>query len=688
MPFAFLAPLFLAAAAAIVIPIVVHLRRRETRDAIQFPSLMFLRRIPHRTTSRRRIHHWPLLLMRILALILIASAFARPLLKKDDPKRAASNTPAREIVIMIDKSYSMGVGDRFEQAKKIALDTIAALRADDRATIVAFDANARTLIDPTADKSTLRSLISELKVSDAGTRYAPAIKVAANVLDASPLQVRDALLISDMQRIGWDADPSAKLPAGVTLRTIAVTSPGAANLAIASLDVKRTVEAGRERVTPVARVVSRGDAAATNIRLSLELDGRPEQTRQFNIGADGAATIEFSAIPITGPIRAVVRLPDDAVPADNERNAILAPERAVRVLVQGSSASANLYAVRALALAKDPVFLVTERTGALAAADLKEKNVVVLNDVAVPAGAAGARLKELVENGGGLVVAVGEQASAVRHNDIAGALLPARATGIADQARTGGVPFGTFERSHPVFDVFRAPRSGDLLAARFYRHARLDELPRDSAVRATSDVLARFGDGGAALLERRVGAGRVVMFAAGLDNYWSDLPLQPVYLPMLHRMLLYAAGWKQASAAHIIGDAVAIDPGDYVVVSPRSRRITLSSQHPVLPLEERGFYEVRDASRAGTVVSTIASNVYVAESDLTPLNASELASSVQVAATGLRATRETPVATPVEREHRQSLWWYLMVLGFALLAVETVVSNRLSRRPIQKEAVI
>jgi hypothetical protein len=88
------------------------------------------------------------------------------------------------------------------------------------------------------------------------------------------------------------------------------------------------------------------------------------------------------------------------------------------------------------------------------------------------------------------------------------------------------------------------------------------------------------------------------------------------------------------------------------------------------------------------VTSTIASNVDVAESDLTPLNATELATSVQVPASATRAVRAAPVATASERERRQSLWWYLMVIGFALLAIETVVSNRLSRRPIQKEAVI
>jgi hypothetical protein len=545
MPFSFLAPLFLAAAAAIVIPIVVHLRRKETREAIRFPSLMFLRRVPHKSTSRRRIHQWPLLLMRIIALILIASAFARPLLKKDNPAKAALNSPARELVILLDRSYSMGVGDRFEQAKKIALDTIAALRAVDRATIVAFDANAHTLIDPTSDKATLRALVNEQKLGDAGTRYAPAIKIAAGVLDASPMTVKDALLISDMQRSGWDADPSAKLPPGVMLRTIAVTGAAAPNLAIAELTVKRTMDAGRETVTPTARVVNRGSSPVANVRMSLELDGRDAQSRQFNVPASGVATVEFTSFPLTSPVRAIARLPVDGVPADNERSALLEPQQALNVLVQGNSADKNLFLVRALGLAKDPAFTVTERTGAITAADLKDKAVVVLNDFPVPGGAPGARLKELVERGGGVVVAVGERASAARLTDIARDLLPAHPTGMVDNARAGGIPLGSVERSHPVFDVFRAPRSGDLMAARFYRHAKLDELPRDSAVRATSDVLARFGDGGAALLERRTGSGRVLMFAAPLDNYWSDLPVQPVYLPLVHRMLMYAAGWKK-----------------------------------------------------------------------------------------------------------------------------------------------
>ena len=49
-------------------------------------------------------------------------------------------------------------------------------------------------------------------------------------------------------------------------------------------------------------------------------------------------------------------------------------------------------------------------------------------------------------------------------------------------------------------------------------------------------MLARFDGGAPALLERRVGSGRVLLWASTLDLSWSDLPLKPVFLPFVHRV--------------------------------------------------------------------------------------------------------------------------------------------------------
>ena len=93
----FLTPLFLVALAGLAIPVLIHLIQRERKNVVQFPSLMFLNRIPYQSVQRRRIRHWMLLLMRLAALALIVLAFARPFFRRTDV--AAGGAGAREVVM-------------------------------------------------------------------------------------------------------------------------------------------------------------------------------------------------------------------------------------------------------------------------------------------------------------------------------------------------------------------------------------------------------------------------------------------------------------------------------------------------------------------------------------------------------------------------------------------------------------
>ena len=101
----FLTPLFLVALAGLAIPVLLHLIQKERKNVVQFPSLMFLRRIPYQSVQRRRIRHWLLLMMRLAALALLVLAFARPFFKRQDLSAAAASG-AREVVVMLDRSYS------------------------------------------------------------------------------------------------------------------------------------------------------------------------------------------------------------------------------------------------------------------------------------------------------------------------------------------------------------------------------------------------------------------------------------------------------------------------------------------------------------------------------------------------------------------------------------------------------
>src|SRR5438034_6616308 len=138
---AFLAPLFLVGLAAIAIPVLIHLIQRERKRVVEFPSLMFLRKIPYQSVRRRRIRDWFLLLMRLTALALIVLAFARPFFKRSELATATQNG-AREAVILVDTSYSMEYGDRWARAKAAAPDAIRGVTAGDRAPLVFFSPGA------------------------------------------------------------------------------------------------------------------------------------------------------------------------------------------------------------------------------------------------------------------------------------------------------------------------------------------------------------------------------------------------------------------------------------------------------------------------------------------------------------------------------------------------------------------
>ena len=96
-----------------------------------------------------------------------------------------------------------------------------------------------------------------------------------------------------------------------------------------------------------------------------------------------------------------------------------------------------------------------------------------------------------------------------------------------------------------------------------------------------------------------------------------------------------------------------------------------------IELTEQGFYELRGDSNSTGDMAVVASNVDPAEADLTAMDPQDIvaASTGESQSDGVQSTA-TP-QTPEARERGQRLWWYLLFLGVALLAAETVVSNRL-----------
>ena len=338
----FLAPLFFLGLAALAVPVLIHLTQREKKMVQQFPSLMFVRRIPYQTVRRRKIRDLALLLVRLTALALIIAAFARPFLWRPDAS-VAIGPGAREVVVLLDQSYSMAYGDRWDRAKAAASDAINKLGPSDRGSIVLFSSGADIALRSTAERDRLVGSFATATPTPGATRFGPALKVAGSILAESPLPRREVILISDFQRNGWRGEEGSRLPVGSTVTPVLIGGPAdKPDAAVTSVSLARSTFSDQERVTVTAAVANRTDAPVSGDTLTLEIAGRGVQTQPLNVAPNGSASIAFA--PFTVPsrnMRLSVRAGADALATDNVFNFVVSPLAPVRIVVVDSGTKAG-----------------------------------------------------------------------------------------------------------------------------------------------------------------------------------------------------------------------------------------------------------------------------------------------------------------------------------------------------------
>jgi hypothetical protein len=696
----FLAPLFLGGLAAIAAPVLIHLINRERRVVVEFPSLMFLQKIPYKSVRRQKFRHLVLLALRCLAFALLAAAFARPFF----PRRAASGAAvagARERVVLLDRSYSMGYGDHWKKAQDAARAAIRDLGSGDRATLLVFANDAQAASQPTANHAEFERAVDRTKLSSEATRYAAAMKLASQILAGSNLPRHEAVLISDFRNVGWARREDVRLPAGVVFSAVDVSQKDERDMAVTQVTTDRDHGQARDRVAVAARVTSTAPEPHT-VDATLEIGGRAVDSKRVTVPARGAAQVRFApaAIPLTAT-RGSVRIPNDALAANDVFNFTIAPDEAVSVLVvepPNARANESLFLSRALSIGDRPTFRVTVKAvDATTPADLAGRSLVVLNEVSPPAGAVGVKLRELVMSGAGVLIAPGNDMRIETWPAAWRELLPARFGPVVDRTGTAGGTLASVSYAHPIFEMFSAPRSGDFSTAHLFRY-RTITVPGDSG------VLARFDDGMPALVEHPAGRGKIVLWASSLDEYWTDLPLQPVFLPFVHEVAKYAGRYSDAKAWFTAGDVLdlsrhgeltamfgdqvsagaasaASGPGDLVMESPSGKRVRLNPFGPqhLAELTEAGFYELRGPSTPAGSGRPVAVNVDLAESDLSHFDPAEMVAAVAAPATPGEALRPGSAAAPEDVERRQVTWWYLLVCVLIFMVAETLLSNRLSR---------
>lgn len=621
----FLAPLFLAGLAAVAVPIVLHLFRREVAPQVPFTAVRFLQKRIIERQERRRLQDLWLLLLRVAALALLALAFARPYLRAESTARPPE-------ILAVDVSYSMGAPGRLEAARAAALRVLGELPGDTPVGLVAFADRANVVAEPSTDHGAVRAQIAGLQVGHGATRYAGAIEAARGLLDGKPGRV---VLITDLQSRGW-ARGTTSLPDNVRLDVVGVGAR-ADNVLIRDLVVSR--EQARA-------VVSNAGQTTATVAVTFGRQDGPMASQSVTLDGGVSRELVFPG-PLTGGTYVARATDEGGFPADNERFALLSDHAAtnVRVLVGDEvERSRALFVERAFgALGTEPGTSYAVALGAGATAltpdALRQADLVFWLSATGIDRRAVAALEPFVRDGGRLVVACGP-ALDPRVADVV-----TRPFGIAltGNDRNAPLPLGLVVQDprHPLFAALGEAR-GDLARTTVSQAC-------DMQVQGTASTLSRFGDGRAAIAEMRPGSGHLLVFASDLGRQWNNLPVQAAFVPLVGEL-----------ARYMLGDGAGAQVALASVDDPRYQR------PGVWPVGSRG----QDA----------AVNVDVTESDQGTITVDDFQQALaRPPADEARVAR----IEAVRLEQDQGWWRY----GMALLGLTLVAESLMARRTRPAEVV-
>ena len=658
-----LSPWFLAGAAAVTLPIYLHLLRRHRADPRPFSSLMFFERRTQSSIRHRRLRYLLLLSLRLALLLLVALAFANPFINRP----AASAAGDKLMLVVIDNSFSMRAGSRLADARREALSVLASRRASERAQIMALGSQARLLTEPTQDPEALRAAVESVEPGDSRASFGELAHALRSLAESAHTPI-EAHFFSDMQKSGMPSSfTEMVLPADVSLDLHAVARTAEPNWAVESVDAPGQVWEQNKAV--VHAVVAGYHTPAATRTVSLVVDGKPIATRSVEVPAGGRAALEFPSLDVPyGFSRCEVRIDSaDSLPADDvslftvERSD---PER-VLFVHESSDSRSPLYFRAALGAAAEKAFnleaATVDQAGSIQPSGYA---FVVLSDVpSLPASFEDALVK-YVRSGGSVLIAAGTSAAREHH-------LAVFSDNIVDSRYYSreGVRFltvGDVDPSHP--SIGKAERWSGV---RFYFAVRVDAV--------SSRVVARLTDRTPLLMEKKVGEGHVLLLGSGLDNLTNDFPMHPVFIPFVEQTARYLSGTERRSGARVVDSFLELRSGkqqgvSVEVIDPEGRRalsLDEAASAETFQLRRAGFYELHLPNGRRDVVGV---NGDRRESDLDVMPDDVL--SLWGRNTNTGPERPSTGGQTREQAKPYGLWWTIMLLVLAAAVAESLFAGQ------------
>ncbi|HTR00465.1 MAG TPA: BatA domain-containing protein, partial [Candidatus Acidoferrum sp.] len=522
-----IAPLFLLGVFGLALPWWLHRLQVQTTEREKFATTRFLEASKKRIHVQRKLKYLVLMGLRMAFLAFLAFAFARPVLFKSHPT-VATGADSVHHVIVIDTSFSMHANGRLDAARDTARSILGTLKAGDSASLF----TASTSVSPLAEQTTAEAVRNLLPgvTADNGRLDFGAMVAALNTLLKNSHAPVVLHVLSDFQQTAQavrfaDMIPEVVNGRPVTLDIQKLTSDAAVNAAVTSVVVEN-----RSEVVATVQAFG-GELAANDRQLSLSINGEGQQQLPVPATANGVAQVRFKNVKFgDGDNKVDVALtPHDVLADDDLRHTVFdnSPPAPVLLLTKDLKSLGVTYLSAALATAPRGYAVEAKAIADFDPRVLQRYPWLIVEDLGALTPTLASALADYVHGGGAVFAGLGQRSLALTSVPVLNLPLS-----VPPAAKDAAPPLiSQIDTSHPALSDSSGWNSVNV-------HAMKVVPGKDDR------VLIAQGNALPVLIERSIGAGRLVLFTSSLDNSASDLPVKPVFVGFMAELAQYLSKEK------------------------------------------------------------------------------------------------------------------------------------------------
>ncbi|MCO5934777.1 BatA domain-containing protein [Mucilaginibacter sp. RB4R14] len=665
----FLYPAFLFACLTLAIPVIIHLFNFRRYKKVLFSNVQFLKEVQEQQASRRNIKERLILASRLLALLFLVLAFARPyILGKDD-----ANAGKQQVVsIFVDNSYSMQTlnreGSLLDEAKQKAKQIAAAYHINDRFQLITqdFEGKHQRLLN----RAEFNDAVDAVKISPQSRQLNQVLARQNSLLDMQAGAVKNVYVLSDFQKNM--AGNSAITDSGLPVSLIQLKANPLPNVAVDSVWMLNATHRPGESEKMVVRLRNYADKAAEKIPLKLIINGVQKAIGSFTVKERSAQTdtLSFSGLQ-DGWQRAEIQLQDNPITFDNKFYFTFNVTKQLPVLlINGGAPNKYLSAV----FATDAFFAPKQvPDGNVDYAGLNAYPIIVLSDIKTVSAGLAQQLKTYVSKGGTLMVFPSVGADLNSYKAFLQPMGAAYPTGLVEALTKVSAINLQSRIFKSIFET--SPQNPDLPIV--YKYYALNNGTRQG------EYLMKLKDGATLWQGSALGRGRVYVAAVALDEVYSNLPVHALFVPVMLRIallsghdqpLFYTAGNNEPietvplqstekQLVKLVKDKQTIIPE--VKQQEGSTVLYLPDQ-----LTETGIYDLK---KQDSTAAVLAFNDNRSESDLSYLTSAELEKLFPKNAFLLNANKLNAESLTGAANSGLQLWKLCIILVLIFLAAETLL---------------